>query len=393
MTPLLFFNENNMKKILIVFGTRPEAIKLAPIIRLLSDNSNLKPIICVTAQHREMLDQVLNIFNIKPDIDLNLMKDKQTLFSLTSSILTSMKEILDDVKPDLVLVHGDTTTTFAVSLACFYSRIPIGHVEAGLRTHNKQSPYPEEANRVLTTHLSDLHFTPTLLARQNLILEGIPQKNIHIVGNTAIDSLFWMKDNLPEKEEYIDNYLLNSDKQIVLITAHRRESFGEPFESICLALKELSNKFKDHLFIYPVHLNPSVQEPVRKHLSNIDNFHLINPLPYSSFIRLMELSKLIITDSGGIQEEAPSLGKPVLVLREVTERPEAVTAGTVFIVGTDKDKIISKTSEFLSGNIKTNAINPYGDGKSSERIVDVILKYFNFNPIYNIPPLDRDQIF
>ena len=379
-----------MKKVLIVFGTRPEAIKMAPVINQLKfyDNSQFDVKVCVTAQHREMLDQVLELFEIKPDYDLNIMQEAQDLYDITTNVLQGIKKVLEDFKPDIVLVHGDTTTTSATSLAAFYKKIKVGHIEAGLRTYDIYSPYPEEANRQITGVLANYHFAPTKDAQKNLTRENKEEKNIIITGNTVIDALFLTLNkikqdkNLKEKivkkiELSINNSqfsILNS--QFILVTAHRRENFGKGFLNICKALKEIALKHPKVAIIYPVHLNPNVQEPVFKLLSNINNIFLIEPLQYEEFVYLMSKAYFIITDSGGIQEEAPSLGKPVLVLRDTTERPEALKAGTVKLVGVDKDKIVKEATNLLNSKKEyekmSKAHNPYGDGKASERIVNFL---------------------
>lgn len=379
-------------RVLSTFGTRPEAIKMAPIVRLLETTPGVESHVCVTAQHREMLDQVLEAFAILPDRDFDLMRTGQDLFDLTARVITHMREILRELQPDLVLVHGDTTTTFAASLAAFYSQISIGHVEAGLRTRDKYAPYPEEMNRQLTSRLADFHFAPTTASKANLLADAIPEKSIFVVGNSAIDALLWMRDHIRNKQGFLDPVLsgISPDRKLVLITAHRRESFGGGFESICSGLRQLARRAPEVLFVYPVHLNPNVQDPVRRHLSDIPNFSLIEPLPYPSFVALMERATLIITDSGGIQEEAPSLGKPVLVLREVTERPEAVEAGTVLLVGTSEEVIVREAGRLLEDEAAyasmSRKLNPYGDGKAAVRIVDAILEGFEREPIYNLPP-------
>lgn len=379
-------------RVLSVFGTRPEAIKMAPVVRTLRTTSGIESRVCVTAQHREMLDQVLEAFEITPDYDLDLMRSGQGLFDLTARVLTGMDPVLSDVQPDLVLVHGDTTTTFAVSLAAFYQRIAVGHVEAGLRTRNKYAPFPEEMNRQLTSRLTDLHFAPTPASRANLLMDAIPAEQVFVVGNTAIDALLWMKAKLDHVPSILSPWLpdLDESTRLVLITAHRRESFGEGFEAICLALKDLAGKFRDTRFVYPVHLNPNVQDPVRYHLSEIPNISLIEPLPYAPFVALMQRARIILTDSGGVQEEAPSLGKPVLVLREITERPEAVSAGTVLLVGPDRQRIVAEASILLEDSRAyskmSRTLNPYGDGLAAERIVDVILESHGLSPCFRHPP-------
>jgi len=373
-----------MKKILIVFGTRPEAIKMSPLVKEFEKNrDSFDTRVCVTAQHREMLDQVLDIFEITPHYDLNIMKSGQDLYDITSNVLLGMRNILEEFKPDIVLVHGDTTTTSATSLASFYQKRAIGHVEAGLRTHNLYSPWPEEANRQITGVLANYHFAPTLTSKNNLIKENKNPKNIIVTGNTVIDALFLalnkIKSNQILEQKVIkqikDNgYTIQKDKKIILVTGHRRENFGQGFINICKALKELAQNNPDIDIVYPVHLNPNVQKPVNELLSDIKNIYLIEPLEYESFIYLMNKSYFIITDSGGVQEEAPSLGKPVLVMRNTTERPEAIEAGTVKLVGTDIEKITKEAQTLLDSpsayKIMSLAHNPYGDGKASMRIVD-----------------------
>ena len=369
-----------MKKILVVFGTRPEAIKMAPVVKQLKKDSKLDTKVCVTAQHREMLDQVLELFEIEPDYDLNIMKSNQDLYDITSNILLKMREVLNSFKPDIVLVHGDTTTTFTTSLAAFYQKIDVGHIEAGLRTGNIYSPWPEEANRKLTANLSKYHFAPTQTAKNNLLKEGVVEENIVVTGNTVIDALFLTLEKI-EKDKNLKNSIikkLNSkflqlDSKFILVTGHRRENFGEGFLNICKALKDIATKHKDINIVYPMHLNPNVRKPVLDILDNIDNIYLIEPLEYPEFVYLMSKSYLILTDSGGIQEEAPSLGKPVLVMRDTTERPEALEAGTVKLVGTDKNKIIIEVENLLQNKHEYDKMskshNPYGDGKSSKKIV------------------------
>lgn len=369
-----------MKKVLIVFGTRPEAIKMAPVVQAFNKNDDFETRVCVTAQHREMLDQVLAFFNIIPDFDLNLMKPNQNLYSLTGEIINGMKPILEGFKPDFVFVHGDTTTTMAASIAGFYSGAKVCHVEAGLRTFNKYAPFPEEINRSITGRIADFHFAPTQQSEQNLINENIVSSSILVTGNTVIDALLYGV----RKVKSIDNNqidtlksLVKADKDIILVTGHRRENHGEGFLNICTALKDIASS-NDVQIIYPVHLNPNVQKPVNEILSDVKNINLIAPLPYEAFIWLMEKSKLIITDSGGVQEEAPSLGKPVLVMRETTERPEAVEAGTVILVGTEVEKIVGEANALLQDDVRYQRMsklhNPYGDGKASQRIVDFLLK-------------------
>ena len=372
-----------MKKILTVFGTRPEAVKMAPIIKELANfPDRITNKICVTGQHREMLDQVLDLFDIIPDYDLNLMKPGQNLTNITCKVLDGLNEVFDDFNPDLVLVHGDTTTTFAASLAAFYRKIPVGHVEAGLRTNNIYSPWPEEMNRRLTSVIANYHFAPTDFAKSNLLNEGVPSTSVFVTGNTVIDSLLSIVNILNNNSNLNLNLankfnFLNPNKKLILVTAHRRESFGFGFESICNALKSLAESRNDIEIIFPVHLNPQVREPVYRILSLIPQIFLIEPLDYLPFIYLMNKSFLIITDSGGVQEEAPSLGKPVLVIRETTERPEAVIAGTVKLVGSDFNNIKNSVIELLSNNTIYNkmssAHNPYGDGNSAQRIVKIIL--------------------
>ena len=370
-----------MKKISFIFGTRPEAIKLAPVILAMKKNKAIKTDICVTAQHRQMLDQVLRIFEIKPNVDLDLMKKNQTLAEFTSRAITAIDKYLLKAKPDLVLAQGDTTTVFCTALACFYRRIPFGHVEAGLRTWDINAPWPEEANRVLATRLTTLHFAPTKGARENLLKEGVSKEKIFVTGNTVIDALFLALKKIKREPPSIPGVpedILKSE--IVLITGHRRENFGKGFESICQAIAQLAKKFEDVQFIYPVHLNPNVRNPVQRILGGKDRFtnvHLIKPLEYLPFVTLMAQSILILTDSGGIQEEAPSLGKPVLVMRDVTERPEAITAGIVKLVGTSTVKIVSEVAKLIS-DIRaykkiSKSINPYGDGKAAGRIVEKCL--------------------
>lgn len=368
-----------MKKVLIVFGTRPEAIKMAPLVKqFLLHNHSFETKVCVTAQHREMLDQVLHFFNIIPDYDLDLMKPGQNLYSLTSDIIVGIKPILESYKPNYVFVHGDTTTTLGASLASFYSGATVCHVEAGLRTYNKIAPFPEEVNRQVTSRIADLHFAPTEKARKNLIEEKIPFNKISVTGNTVIDALMESVKIVNQSDiaeiKTLKN-LVDPQKQLVLVTGHRRENFGQGFLDICEALDQIS-RYPDVQIIYPVHLNPNVQQPVYNILEGNSNIHLIPPLPYEAFIWLMDKAKIVITDSGGIQEEAPSLGKPVLVMRETTERPEAVEAGTVKLVGTDRDKIVQEALALLSDTEKYNDMsklhNPYGDGHATERIVEFL---------------------
>lgn len=363
----------------MVFGTRPEAIKMAPVIKAMRQVQGLHLKVCVTAQHRQMLDQVLELFKIGPDYDLNLMREGQDLTDITIGVLGGMRALLRSWRPDLVLVHGDTTTTFAGSLAAFYESIPVGHVEAGLRTNNVHAPWPEEMNRRLTTTLATLNFAPTEWARENLMREGVSEKAIFVTGNTVIDALLEVVDRIKaetgmRRELEAKFGFLDNQKKLILVTGHRRESFGQGFERICFALRTISER-EDIQIVYPVHLNPNVQEPVKRLLGNQKNIKLIEPLDYLPFVYLMYQSYLIITDSGGIQEEAPSLGKPVLVMRETTERPEAVAAGTVKLVGTDKEQIIRKAELLLTDRglyeNMSRAHNPYGDGKASTRIAEV----------------------
>lgn len=369
-------------KILIVFGTRPEAIKMAPIIKAFEKYSEFDVSVCVTAQHRQMLDQVLSIFEIKPKYDLDLMRPGQTLTDISVNVLKGMEDILNIDKPDWVLVHGDTTTSFVTSLACYYKKIKIAHVEAGLRTSSIYSPWPEEGNRQLTARLANLHLAPTNESKNNLIRENISDKDIFVTGNSVIDALLLISKKIDESEalqKKLDNEFpyLDQSKKIILVTGHRRENFGDGFERICRALRDLAAN-PDLQIVYPVHMNPSVQEPVNRILKNISNIHLISPQEYLPFIYLMKKSYLILTDSGGIQEEAPSLGKPVLVMRDTTERPEAVVAGTVRMVGTDYDAIMKETKLLISNAIEYEKMsiqhNPYGDGMASERIVEIFKK-------------------
>ncbi|HBV92741.1 UDP-N-acetylglucosamine 2-epimerase (non-hydrolyzing) [Pantoea sp. B550] len=368
-------------KVLTVFGTRPEAIKMAPLVQALSQDPAFESRLCVTAQHREMLDQVLRLFKLEPDYDLNIMRPEQGLTEITCRILEGMKTVLLDFKPDIVLVHGDTTTTLAASLAAFYQQIPVGHVEAGLRTGDLASPWPEEGNRKLTGHLARLHFTPTTRSRQNLLRENLPDARIVVTGNTVIDALLWVRDRVLDDSnlnaQLAARYpFLDPDKKLVLVTGHRRESFGGGFERICSALAQVARQHPEAQIVYPVHLNPNVSEPVNRILSGIENIILIEPQEYLPFVWLMNRAWLILTDSGGIQEEAPSLGKPVLVMRDTTERPEAVDAGTVKLVGTDIARIVASVSELLSDDeawqAMSHAHNPYGDGKACGRILQAL---------------------
>jgi len=387
-----------MKQIMLVFGTRPEAIKMVPVIKELQKHpEHFNTFVCVTAQHRRMLDQVLDVFDICPDFDLDIMQPGQDLYDITCKVLLGMRDVYNKVTPDLVLVHGDTTTSMAATMAAFYAKIPIGHIEAGLRTHNKYAPFPEEANRRITGAICDLHFAPTQQAAFNLMAEGVSKSSIHVTGNTVIDALFMATDKLNNKT--IENniiraftqqyqcleHILSDDKvqaseksKLILVTGHRRENFGPGFENICLALHDIAIANPDVDILYPVHLNPQVQEPVKRILRSdkLKNIHLIDPVDYLPFVWLMNRSYLIITDSGGIQEEAPSLGKPVLVMRDSTERPESIAAGTVRLVGTDRSKIVVETQRLLSdeGAYKTMSMshNPYGDGLAATRIVSAL---------------------
>ena len=383
-----------MKKVMLVFGTRPEAIKMAPLVKEFQKQpKRVETVVCVTGQHREMLDQVLKIFDIKPDYDLNIMKQGQDLYDVTARVLTGMRDVLKEVKPDVVLVHGDTTTSTAAALAAFYQQIPVGHVEAGLRTHNIYSPWPEEMNRLLTGRLATYHFSPTPLSRNNLIKESVDDRNIIITGNTVIDALYWVVDKIKNNKE-LDNELedilskagydvnrLNNGKKLVLITGHRRENFGDGFINMCTAIKDLTVKYPDLDFVYPMHLNPNVRKPIHEvfgeNLSGLKNMFFIEPLEYLSFVYLMEKSSIVLTDSGGIQEEAPGLGTPVLVMRDTTERPEALDAGTVKLVGTDYNKIVNEVSSLIDDKAAyekmSKAVNPYGDGLACGRIVNALL--------------------
>lgn len=381
-----------MKTVMLVFGTRPEAIKMAPLVKEFQKNSQeFKTIVCVTGQHREMLDQVLKIFEIAPDFDLNIMKQGQDLYDVTARVLVGMRDILKEVKPDVVLVHGDTTTSTAAALAAFYQQIPVGHVEAGLRTHNIYSPWPEEMNRQITGRIATYNFSPTPLSESNLIQEKA-QGAIFVTGNTVIDALHMVVNKLQldkglaEEQNLVlakagyDMHRLDKGKKLVLITGHRRENFGDGFIHMCTAMKDLSEKYPDVDFVYPMHLNPNVRKPIHEvfgeDLSNLGNFFFIEPLQYLEFVHLMSKTTIVLTDSGGIQEEAPGLGKPVLVMRDTTERPEALEAGTVKLVGTDYNKIVSEVSTLLEDqeyyDRMSKAVNPYGDGLACKRIVDVL---------------------
>ncbi|TGX86692.1 non-hydrolyzing UDP-N-acetylglucosamine 2-epimerase [Muribaculum intestinale] len=381
-----------MKTIMLVFGTRPEAIKMAPLVKEFQKYPDkFRTIVCVTGQHRQMLDQVLDIFNIKPDYDLDIMKQNQDLYDVTARVLTGMRSVLKESKPDVVLVHGDTTTSTAAALASFYQQIPVGHVEAGLRTHNIYSPWPEEMNRQITGRIAKYNFAPTALSYDNLVKENIPKENIIVTGNTVIDALYWVVDkirNTPELSISLESELsmagynvsrLHNDRKLVLITGHRRENFGDGFLSMCQAIKTLTEKYPDVDFVYPMHLNPNVRKPIHEvfgeNLNASGNIFFIEPLEYLSFVYLMNKSSIVLTDSGGIQEEAPGLGKPVLVMRDTTERPEALTAGTVKLVGTDYDKIVTEVSQLLDDcdyyDSMSKAVNPYGDGLACSRIIEI----------------------
>jgi UDP-N-acetylglucosamine 2-epimerase (non-hydrolysing) len=366
---------------MVVFGTRPEAIKLCPLILELKKHpQEFHTITCVTAQHRQMLDQVLSIFGVTPEHDMNLMKSNQSLSHITTNIINKMDLILQQEKPDMIIVQGDTTTTFASALSAYYNRISVGHVEAGLRTGNKFSPYPEEINRRLTTSLSDIHFAPTANNRQNLLAEGVPENKIIVTGNTVIDALLWVRNKIMhENRKFPELKRLDFSKRIILVTGHRRESFGQGFIDFCSALKDIATSFADVEIVYPVHLNPNVRKPVNEILSGLTNIKLLEPLDYEPFVSLMDKSYFIITDSGGVQEEAPSLGKPVLVTRETTERPEALSSGAVKLVGTNKGVIIGEAKKLLidSNIYKQMSIvqNPYGDGKACDRIISSLINY------------------
>lgn len=376
---------------MLVFGTRPEAIKMAPLVKEFQKHPDtFQTIVCVTGQHREMLDQVLNIFDIRPDFDLNIMKQGQDLYDVTARVLTGMRDVLREAQPDVVLVHGDTTTSTAAALAAFYQQIPVGHVEAGLRTHNILSPWPEEMNRQITGRIASYHFAPTALSRQNLLQENVDDAHITVTGNTVIDALYWVVDRIKndrsldaELEEVLrhagyDVNRLADGRPLVLITGHRRENFGDGFINMCTAIKQLTERYPNVDFVYPMHLNPNVRRPIHEvfgdDLSNLGNMHFIEPLEYLSFVYLMEKSTIVLTDSGGIQEEAPGLGKPVLVMRDTTERPEALEAGTVKLVGTDREKIFNEVSTLLDNAAAyarmSQAVNPYGDGLACSRIVE-----------------------
>ena len=369
------------KRILLVFGTRPEAIKMCPLVKEFQKYPDeFETVVCVTGQHREMLDQVLDIFGVEPDYDLNIMKEGQDLYDVTARVLTGMRDVLDEVKPDVVLVHGDTTTSMAAAMAAFYRQIPVGHVEAGLRTHNLYSPWPEEMNRQVTGRIAEYDFAPTPLSRQNLLDEGVSEERITVTGNTVIDALHWVVENVLAKgyqpKDPSVASLLQDDRRKVLITGHRRENFGEGFISMCTAIRDLAQKYPDVDFVYPMHLNPNVRKPIRQVFGDhpAENLHFIEPLDYLDFVYLMSRSYIVLTDSGGIQEEAPGLGKPVLVMRDTTERPEALEAGTVKLVGTDYDRIVLEVSSLLDDpavyDAMSHAVNPYGDGKACPRIIE-----------------------
>jgi len=370
-----------MQKLLFIFGTRPEAIKMAPLIKAFQKESAFDTKVCVTAQHREMLDQVLDFFDIKADYDLNVMKPNQNLYTLTATIITELKAVLEDCRPDYIFVHGDTTTTMAASIAGFYAGAKVCHIEAGLRTFNKYAPFPEEINRKVTGAIADFHFAPTQQAKQNLLREAVEEKNILVTGNTVIDALLESSEKVKKiQDKEIDalKKIVDSTKKLILVTGHRRENQGKGFIHICQALKQIALQNPEIQIVYPVHLNPNVKEPVYRILSGIENVKLIAPLAYPAFVWLMNQSYLIITDSGGVQEEAPSLGKPVLVMRDTTERPEAVSAGTVILVGTDEQKIVDECEQLLNNQEKYSKMsalhNPYGDGKACERIVEFFKK-------------------
>lgn len=385
-----------MKKVILVFGTRPEAIKMAPLVKEFQKHpKEIQTIVCVTAQHREMLDQVLQIFNIVPDYDLNIMKSGQDLYDVTTRVLLGMRDVLKEVQPHLVLVHGDTTTSTASALAAFYQQIPVGHIEAGLRTHNIYSPWPEEMNRQITGRIATYNFSPTPLSRQNLLDEGVAEDDITVTGNTVIDALHLVVNKIKDdknlgqqltaelKDYGYDVTRLDDGRKLILITGHRRENFGDGFKNICHAINSLSKRYPGVDFVYPMHLNPNVRKPIHEEfgdsLDNLGNLFFIEPLEYLSFVFLMEKSHIVLTDSGGIQEEAPGLGKPVLVMRDTTERPEALDAGTVKLVGTDYDKIVGQVSNLLDNenayNEMSRANNPYGDGQACERIVSHIINH------------------
>ena len=382
-----------MKTVMLVFGTRPEAIKMAPLVKEFQKHpETFKTVVCVTGQHRQMLDQVLQLFEINPDYDLNIMKQGQDLYDVTARVLTGMRDVLKEAQPDVVLVHGDTTTSTAAALAAFYMQIPVGHVEAGLRTHNIYSPWPEEMNRQITGRIATYNFAPTPLSKANLLREAVAQESITVTGNTVIDALYWVVNKIKEDKALnselqallaqagYDVNRLESGKKLVLITGHRRENFGDGFINMCTAIKDLTTKYPDVDFVYPMHLNPNVRKPIHEvfgeDLNNLGNMFFIEPLEYLSFVYLMEKSTIVLTDSGGIQEEAPGLGKPVLVMRDTTERPEALEAGTVKLVGTNYDKIVAEVSALLNDqahyDAMSKAVNPYGDGLACGRIVEAL---------------------
>ena len=369
-----------MKKIMLVFGTRPEAIKMCPLVKELKARKGLETVVCVTGQHRQMLDSVLRTFDVEPDYDLSIMKDKQTLFDVTVSILEKIKPVLEKERPDAVLVHGDTTTTFASALACYYLGIKVGHVEAGLRTHNKYSPFPEEMNRRLTGCIADLNFAPTSTSEANLLAENVPPESIFVTGNTVIDALHHtVRDDFDFQEEALKDVDFQN-KRIILVTTHRRENLGEPMRHVYKALKQLTEEFDDVEVVFPVHKNPKVREVVNEELGGLAKVHLIDPLDYEPFANLMHKAHLILTDSGGVQEEAPALGKPVRVLRDTTERPEAVDAGTVKLIGTDRERVYEEAKKLLTDEAEysrmAESVNPYGDGKAAARIIQAILYHY-----------------
>ncbi len=369
-----------MLKVMPIFGTRPEAIKMAPLVKELESASDIETVVCVTAQHRDMLDQVLRLFNINPKYDLDVMKKNQSLSAITSSVLKGLDEVLEKEKPDLILVHGDTTTTFVSALSAFYKKIKVGHIEAGLRSHDKWFPYPEEINRKLTGVLADLHFAPTQTAKDNLLREGVCDKDIFVTGNTVIDAMkYTVKDNYVFRDDRLNN-IDYENKRVIVVTAHRRENWGEPIENVCNALRKIAINIKDTYIIYPVHKNPIVRDAVFSILDDIENVLLLDPIDTDEMHNLLKRCYMVMTDSGGLQEEVPSLGKPVLVLRDVTERPEAVKAGTVKIIGTDFDRVYSEAKLLLTDKNEydrmANAVNPYGDGNASRRIVTAIKYVF-----------------
>jgi len=376
---------NSQLKVMLVFGTRPEAIKMAPLYHALKATTGIQTSVCVTAQHRQMLDQVLKVFEIYPDIDLNLMKSGQDLFDVTTSVLLEMRRILRQQQPDVVLVHGDTTTTLATAMAAFYAGVSVGHVEAGLRTHDIYAPFPEEFNRQVASKVTRWHFAPTSISKQNLLAERVSAEAITVTGNTVIDALLWVLkkiEDFPQRRFALNDFLSDllpfnwRDTRFVLITGHRRENFGDGFLQICEAIKEVAKRYPALHFVYPVHLNPNIQQPINEVLDGLVNVHLIDPLDYEPFVYLLKHSYIVLTDSGGIQEEAPSLGKPVLVMRDVTERPEAIDAGTVRLVGANRQRIVENICELMdneeSYRSMSRAHNPYGDGKACARIIEVL---------------------